>query len=263
MRTGEYTAANRVAWEEVAPIHRKHNQADLIKSFSSPGYSCLDDIETKRLQALGVFKKDIAQVCCNNGRELLSVKNMGAARCVGFDGAQGFLDQGKEVAKAAGLEVEFVCCDVYDIDKAYHSKFDLLTITIGVLSWMPDIDRFFSAIEKLIRPGGAIFIYEQHPILDMIKPGEADAPIEWELSYFSKEPYVEVDGLDYFEGEAYDAKPATSFTHTISDVITAATKSGLSLEHFEELPHHISNTWWNVEKSNIGLPMCFTMVLRK
>ena len=173
----QYTSANREAWEEVAPIHHRHNHARLIEAFSQPGFSCLDDVETNQLKALGVAGKDVAQVCCNNGRELLSVKNMGAARCVGFDGAQAFLDQGKEFAKAASLDVEFVCCDAYDIEDCYKGQFDLVTITIGVLSWMPDIKGFFSVIADLVKPGGAVFIYEQHPILEMIKPDGPDGPL--------------------------------------------------------------------------------------
>jgi SAM-dependent methyltransferase len=262
-KTKEITTANRAAWEEAAPIHGQQNQAQSIKEFSRPGFSCLDQFETRRLEALGIAAKDVAQICCNNGRELLSVKNMGAARCVGFDGAQGFLDQGRELAEAGGLDVEFICTDVYDIDEIYALSFDLVTITIGVLSWMPDLQRFFLVVANLIKPGGALFIYEQHPILEMIEPADADAPIVWELSYFNKEPYVDTDGLDYYGDEKYDAKPATSFSHTMADIMMAGIDNGLAVEHFEEFPHHISNTWWNVEKSEIGLPMCYTLVLRK
>lgn len=262
-KTKDFTTANRAAWDDAAPIHARQNQAGLIESFRKPGFSCLDEVETRRLEALGVAGKDVAQICCNNGRELLSVKNMGAARCVGFDGAQGFVDQGRELAQAGGLDVEFVCTDIYDIDKAFDVGFDLVTITIGVLGWMPDLARFFAVLARLIKPGGALFIYEQHPILDMVEPAEADAPIVWELSYFNKEPYVETGGLDYFGGEKYEAKPATSFSHTMAEVVMAGLDNGLAVEHFEEFPHHISNTWWNVEKSGIGLPMCYTLVLRK
>ncbi len=262
-KTKEITTANRAAWEEAAPIHAKLNQAELVEQFSVSGFSCLDEIETKRLLALGVEGKDVAQVCCNNGQELLSVKNMGAARCVGFDGAQGFLDQARELARNGGLDVEFVCCDAYEIDEVYWNSFDLVTITIGVLSWMPDLGRFFAGVSKLIRPGGALFIYEQHPVLDMVEPAEAGVPLDWTASYFTKEPFVEVDGLDYFDGEKYDAKPATSFAHPMAEIIMAGISNGLGVEHFEEFPHHISNSWWNVEASGIGLPMCFTLVMRK
>ena len=261
--TKYFTSANRLAWEEVAPIHREHNQDRLIKAFGTPGFSCLDEIETAQLKALGVAGKDVAQVCCNNGRELLSVKNMGAARCVGFDGAQAFLDQGKELTSVANLDVEFVCSDAYEINAAYRNSFDIVTITIGVLSWMPDINGFFEVVSGLVKPGGAIFIYEQHPIVEMVKPAGPDEPIEWELSYFHDEPYVETGGLDYYGGESYDAKPVTSFCHKLSDIFMAAIGNSLRIENFAEYPHHISNAWYNVEKSDIGLPMCYTLVLRK
>lgn len=262
-QTPDYLRANIAAWDEVAPIHGRHNQAKLVEAFSRPGFSCLDEIETDILKGLSIGGKDVAQVCCNNGRELLSLKTLGAARCVGFDGAQGFLDQARELADAADQDAEFVCCDAHEIPESYHSSFDLVTITIGVLGWMPDIDRFFSAIEKLLKPGGVLFIYEHHPIVNMIKPASAEEPVEWELSYFRAEPYVDASGLDYYGSEDYDAKPVASFSHKLSDIFMAAVKTGVQIESFKEYPHHISKTWWNVEHSGMGLPMCFTLVFRK
>ncbi|MFT5113590.1 MAG: SAM-dependent methyltransferase [Parasphingorhabdus sp.] len=257
------TAANKEAWEQVAPIHSKHNQQELVDSYYQKDFGALDEIATEQLNAINVVAKDVAQICCNNGRELLSVKKLGAARCVGFDSAECFIKQAEELAKVTGLDVEFVCTDIYDISDKYSSSFDLVTITIGVISWMPDLTEFFSVVAKLIKPGGSLFIYEQHPILDMIEPGEVGAPLNWEFSYFNKEPYVDTGGLDYYGGEKYDAKPVTSFSYTMSEIIMAGINAGLIIEHFEEFPQHISNAWWNVENSKIGLPMSYTMVMRK
>ena len=262
-KTKQFTMSNIVAWDEAASIHRPHTQADLIKSFSKPGFSVLDDVETKRLDALGVTGKDVAQICCSNGSELLSVKNMGAARCVGFDGAKEFVNQGRELAEACRLDVDFVCTDIYEISDKYAANFDIVTITIGVLGWMPDLNGFMAVVANLIRPGGALFIYEHHPILEMFEPGEANAPLVWELSYFANEPYVDTGGMDYYSDKKYDAKPATSFSHTLAEVIMSGIDNGLAVEHFEEFPHHISATWYNVEESGIGLPMCYTLILRK
>jgi len=86
-KTKTITTANSLAWQDVAAIHGEHNQVRLIEGFAKAGFTMLDAVETKRLEALGIAGKDVAQICCNNGRELLSVKTMGAARCVGFDGA--------------------------------------------------------------------------------------------------------------------------------------------------------------------------------
>jgi ubiquinone/menaquinone biosynthesis C-methylase UbiE len=210
-----------------------------------------------------VAGKDVVQLCCNNGRELLSVKNLGAGACVGFDSAEGFIEQAHELAAASGLACEFVCTDVYDIPADYDSSFDLVTITIGVLSWMPDLPDFLAVAARLLRPGGALFIYEQHPILDMIEPGKADEPVAWDYSYFRREPFVDLDGLDYYGGETYQSKPLTSFHHRLSEVIMAGLASGLAVEHIEELAGHISNCWYNVERQGPELPMSYTLVLRK
>ena len=258
-----FIRANLAAWDEAAPIHRRHNHAGHLDAVRRADFCCLDDVELQRLKALDVTGKDVAQLCCNNGRELISVKKMGAARCVGFDGAAGFVADARALAAAGAADVAFVCTDIHAIGAEFDAGFDIVTITIGVLGWMPDLEPFFAVAARLLRPGGAFFIYEHHPILEMFKPGPADAPVEWELSYFSREPYVSTEGLDYYGDTDYGALPATSFMHTMSSIIMAALGAGFSIEHFEEFPHHISNAWWNVEHAAIGLPMCYTLVLRK
>ena len=135
--------------------------------------------------------------------------------------------------------MEFVHTGIYDIS----ASFDLVTITIGTLSWMPDLPRFFEIVAGLLRPAGRLFLYERHPITEMLTVGAAGDPVEFEISYFSREPFVEQDGLDYYGSEDYAAKPATSFMHKISDVITAGVHQGLAVEMFEELPDPISTTW--------------------
>ena len=174
MNRKSFTDANREAWEEAAALHRGQNMESLLAGFRRPGYSCLDEIETERLQALGVTGKDVAQLCCNNGRELLSAKNMGAGACVGFDAAKDFIEQARELAAVGGIDCSFLCTDIYAVPAAYDAGFDLVTVTIGVLGWMPDLDGFLAVVARLLRPGGALFIYEQHPILDMVEPGAAD-----------------------------------------------------------------------------------------
>ncbi len=263
MDTKSVTAANREAWEEAAPIHARHNQATLIERFRDPAYIDLLDVEVDRLNALNVAGKDIAQVCCNNGRETISIRRLGAASCTGIDGSQGFVEQARELNAAAGADCTFVCTDVYDIDASFDAGFDIVVITIGVLSWMPDLDAFFAVLERIMRPGAALFIHEQHPVLEMMEVGGADDPVAFEISYFDKTPYVETDGLDYWGGERYEAKPASSFLHRISEVIMAGIGCGLAVEHFDERPEHISNTWYNIEKQVDGFPMSYTLVFRK
>ena len=259
----DYVAANRAAWEEVAPLHRSQNQERLVEAFRQPGHNWFGEIETAMFASLGVAGKDVAQLCCNNGRELLSVKNMDAARCVGFDQAEGFVAQARELAAAGAIDCSFVCGDVHAIPADYDAAFDLVFITIGVLPWMPDLGAFMAVPARLLRPGGQFLVYEEHPIVQMVSPGKPDDPVVWESSYFRAEPFVSSDGLDYYDGGYYEAKPSYSFLHKLSDIFTACLDQGLAIEHFQERPEHISNTYYNVEKQGPRLPMSFTLVTRK
>lgn len=262
-QANEYVANNLKAWEEVAPIHARHNQARLIEAFSKGGYSALGEVAIQRLQANGVKGADIVQICCNNGQELLSTKALGAARLLGIDGAEGFVVQARALAVAADIKAEFVTSNIYELPDGNQGGFDIALITIGVLSWMPDLERFFEIASGLLRPGGVLLIHEQHPVLEMMETGGKDDPVRFEVSYFDETAYVDASGLDYYGGETYDATPNNSFIHKISDVIMAGLGAGMAVQHFEELPDHISNAWYNVEASGVGMPMSYVLEFRK
>ena len=255
----KYTRATIEGWNEAAPIHARHNMARYLEEFSQPGFIVFDELEANDWQELGVEGKDIAQLGCNNGRELISIKNMGTNRCVGFDGSVQFIRQAEQLNQAAMTDCEFVCTDIYDFDGAY----DLIYISIGVLSWMPDIEQFFSILVRLLKSQGLVYIHEQHPILDMIEPGDADSPVIWDYSYFKTDPFIDTDGLDYYGNQRYDAKPVYSFHHKLSDIFTAAIGNNLYIDAFEELPEHIANCWYNVDKQGPELPMSYVLILLK
>lgn len=258
-----YVKQNLEAWEEAAPIHARHNQARLIEAFSKGGFSALTEVTVGRLKTNGVDGADVVQICCNNGQELLSIKALGAGRLLGIDGTEGFVAQGRELAAAAGINAEFVTANIYELPEHYQNSFDIALITIGVLSWMPDLKRFFEIAASLLRPGGVLLIHEQHPVIEMMEPGGKDDPVKFELSYFDETAYVDANGLDYYGFETYDATPNNSFMHKMSDVIMAGIGVGMAVQHFEELPDHISNTWYNVEASGIGMPMSYVLEFRK
>jgi SAM-dependent methyltransferase len=149
----DYVDANRAAWNASAPHHRRAAWYEgILKGFAKPGHLCLDDILTGRLLALDVAGKDVAQLCCNNGREILSVKNLGAGTCVGFDQAGAFLEQAEEFRATGGIDCRFVETDVYRVPSDFDASFDIVLITIGVLGWMPDLPGFFAVASRLLRP---------------------------------------------------------------------------------------------------------------
>lgn len=258
----EAVRANLTAWEEVAPIHARHNQADLLQAFAQPGFSVLEE-DTKTVFAeLGVAGKAVAQLCCNNGRELISVKALGAGRCVGFDGSPAFVEQARDLNRAAGQDCEFVAGDIHAVPAEYDGLFDILYVTIGVLCWMPDLRAFFDVAARLAKPGGHFLIEEQHPILNMVEPGGPDDPVEWRYSYFQDHPFAE-EGLDYYGETEYEAMTNFSYQHTMGAIINGSIAAGFEVLRLDERPQHISNAWYNVEKQGPRIPMSFDLLLRR
>ncbi|TQV81850.1 class I SAM-dependent methyltransferase [Denitrobaculum tricleocarpae] len=256
-------AANQAGWNEAAEHHRAHPQfAELLANFARPGFSCLDEVATTRLKMLGVSGQSVAQLCCNNARELLSIRNMGAGRCVGFDFSQAFLDQGRELAAAAGQDLEFVQTEITAIPPGYDENFDLAVMTIGVLGWMPDLSAFFATVARVLKPGGRMFLYEDHPILNMYPDGEQSMPPQPDESYFRSAPYREDSGLDYWSGKSYDAQPVYWTFHKMSDIIMGVVGNGFRIEDFEELPLDIGNRP-TFENQPEQLPLSYILIARK
>ena len=84
----------------MAPKHAAHDRQRLARSFADPDVTLLEPREIDGLETLRIAGKDVAQICCNNGRELICVKRMGAGRCVGFEGAEAVVEQARELAAA-------------------------------------------------------------------------------------------------------------------------------------------------------------------
>jgi ubiquinone/menaquinone biosynthesis C-methylase UbiE len=261
MGNNEYIQANRAAWNQAAPIHAEHNLEKLLHDFKIPGFTCLDDIKKGIPDEIGLAGKDVAQMCCNNGRELLSLRNMGAGRCVGFDLADAFIEQGRSLASSAGIDCEFVCSSVNEIPRGYDGGFDLVYITVGALGWMPDLNDLFAVVKRLLRPGGWLLIYEMHPMLDMFD-AEAEDSFPLRHSYFKSEPYAEEGGLDYYGNKEYHSLMSYWFHHKMSDIIQGCLNNRLQLVSFQEYDHDVSSVFKGMEKQAVRPPLSYTLVVR-
>jgi SAM-dependent methyltransferase len=261
----DFIAANRAAWDASAPYHRHSESFETLRNgFAAGGYSCLDAIATERLTAIGIAGKDVAQLCCNNGRELLSVKNLGAASCVGFDQSAPFLEQARDLAAAGDIDCRFVETDANRVASEFDAAFDLVFVTIGVLGWMPDLNGFLAVAARLLRPSGALFIHEQHPIMAMFEPRDPADPYRLVNSYFRAEPFEEQGPIVYDGTTGLQGPVQYWFLHRLGDIVTACLELGLRIEHFREYPHNISSAEWGIyDDRPAQLPQSYTLVARK
>ncbi len=260
----EYTRANRIAWNEVASRHAAHNNARLLEAFENPDYVTFEGDILDTLLQVGVAGKSVIQLCCNNGAETLSLRNMGATRCVGVDAAEEFLAHGRKMIEQAGAEdqVELIHSDVYDLPRELEGSFDIVLTTIGVLSWMPDLEALFRILQGLLKPGGKLVMEEMHPVLFMYEPDVDGGASSIQYSYFDNHVWEETTGLDYYGVEEYESQPNFSFMHRLDAILMAGINSGLTLQSFRELDYDISFFCSDLEHSPMKPPLGFVMVMQ-
>lgn len=260
-----YVQGNKAAWEE-AFEHKIAGWGDdnyeRLMHESLP-FFCPDVV--KELRAIDFSGKAVSQFCCNNGRELLSLMQLGAKNGVGFDIAENIIAQAVETAKKAGIDnCRFVSCNILEIPKQYHNCFDFVMFTVGAITWFEDLKPLFQAVSDCLKPGGVLFLHDFHPVMNLLPlPGEPGFDEKHfnqiAYSYFRKEPWIENEGMGYMS-EPYASKTFTSFSHTISDIINAICDAKLSVTKLNEYEYDVglSDVY-----DNRGIPLSYLLTAEK
>ena len=260
------TESNRAAWNEVMPLHQRAAKEKLDKLFSEPGCVRLDEIEIGILKQVSLEGKNVAHLCCNNGTELMSLKNLGAAECVGFDICDEAVQEANGRAILNHIDCQFVRSDVYEIDETYNDRFDIVYISAGCLGWLPDLELFFTKAFTLLRSGGMVFIHEIHPIAEMLPCDDDKKPFNLCIvePYFKKEPFKDQGGLDYVGHAEYDSTTTQYwFAHTLSDILMSLINNNLLIERFSEYETDISAGHRQIEEAKAGIPLSYILIARK
>ena len=261
-----YIEDNKAAWEE-AFENRKPGWGDdnHILLDKEEFYFFNDDMK-KVLERISVEGKTVAQFCCNNGRELLSVMKAGAGYGVGVDIAENLIGQAKTTAEKAGITN---CCfdnrNVLDASDKYANEFDLIFFTIGAITWLKDLNLLFKVVADCLKSGGILIINDFHPLFNML-PTPDEAPFDEKhldritYPYFEKEPWAENTGMSYMSVDFVSKTPFTSSAHTISDILNALIANGMKLTRFDEFDYDLGLT---DVYDNKGYPLSFILVAEK
>ena len=259
-----YTDANRLAWNQVMPYHKKAMDEKWDAMFAVPNFIFQKDQELDELNKIGIKGKRVAHFSCNNGIELMSLKRMGASCCVGFDISDNAIDEAIQRSERFSIDCKFVRTDVLEIKEEYYGKFDLVYVTVGALVWIPDRRKYFENAANLLVKGGQLFIYEHHPFGNMLPyDDEFDGELKIIHKYFDKEVWEEFGGIDYYGWEGYESSPSYEFPYTVSELLNMIADCGFCLQKFNEYENDIALGRSYMEKQEIKFPLSYILIAKK
>jgi len=264
----KYTEANRKAWNEAMPKHKKvmDEKWDNMFSTGNEDFIFQKDEELFELNKIGFKGKRIAHLSCNNGIELLSLKKNGAGKCVGFDISDNAILEANKRAERFDINCEFIRTDVFEIPEKYYDSFDIVYVTVGALAWIPNLDNYFKMASNLLAEDGNLFIYEHHPFAGVFPYDgevEGDEILKIKYPYFNDEIWQESTGIDYYGGTVYDSPTSYEFSYTIGELINSLIKNGIMIERFNEYEKDIALGHQELEKKDLKLPLCYILIGEK
>ena len=223
------TAANSAGWDRIASMR----SGLPIERFRTGGI-CLAPFEVEL--AGDVTGKNVLQLACSYGDEVLSWANLGAV-ATGVDISEVAVEAARERATQAGIKADFRRADMLDLP-ADLADLDLIYLSWGALCWVPDLAVLAGTVAGRLRPGGTVLLCEHHPVWEVLAV-RGDDRLAVAGDYFGRErPNADQDDAKRPKGARgeVDAPSFLPFVWPVSDVVTALLDAGLRLEKFFEAP---------------------------
>ncbi|MEI6363230.1 MAG: class I SAM-dependent methyltransferase [Actinomycetes bacterium] len=230
---------------------------------------------------VGVAGLQVAHVQSHIGIDTVHLARLGA-HVTAFDFSPMALHRLRELAAECGVSIKTVVADSQELQSqkfaTWHRRFDLVYATIGVVSWIADLDAWMNGAFALLKPGGRLVLLELHPLACM--PETLEPPV---FDF----PYVN-DGVHHYEGTGSYANPDADLSWAIDqygwslgETVNAAIGAGLTIARLDE---HVAASFdprgdlltkeedgmyrWRIGVGKDGepaqpLPVLFTLVARR
>ncbi|GAB3400033.1 class I SAM-dependent methyltransferase [Schumannella luteola] len=242
-QTAEQIAANMRNWDERVADHVTAYGAE---AFADDPNAIGLDVEVAllapHLPGGTVAGLDVVHLQCHIGTDTISLARRGA-RVVGTDLSGEAVATATALAERAGIDATFVQAANEDAPDALGRTFDLVYTTVGVLTWLPDLAVWAEAIARLLKPGGALFLYDGHPFLYTFQFDRDDDQLVMTEPYFAlaaDAPRRFDDGTTYASASRMSNATTYEWPHPLSEIFGALLGAGLQIEAFDE---HRSMPW--------------------
>lgn len=256
--------ANRVAWNEGAARYTEEI-AETI-AFLREGGSNLHPIERANLGDLRAWCRTAIHLQCASGRDTLSLWNEGVAQVVGVDISDVHIANARRIGEALAAPARWVRCDILDTPHELDGSADLVYTGRGALCWLHDLDGWAAVIVRLLRPGGVVHIFDDHPVTWLFGWETADL-VATNIDYFAHSDSSQGWPATYIgELDVPVEQQARKYERLwpLSAVFGALVRAGLVVERFGE---HREEYWDGFPmlrpELKVRIPMTFSMLARR
>jgi SAM-dependent methyltransferase len=222
---------NRAYWDALAAVHG--NDAIYDDEALIAGADTLGELEAAAIrESVGaVAGLDVLHVQCHTGHDTISLARRGA-RVTGVDFSRGALEKARDLARRAGVEVDFVEADATALGPDLHNRFDLALASIGVISWIDDLPAWMRSATAALRPGGRLALVDIHPAYAMLAKVQ---PLVLDFPYAHDGPrFFDEDGSYADRDARLAATESVQYGHSLGEVVTSAVHAGLRVERLQE-----------------------------
>jgi SAM-dependent methyltransferase len=239
MSNDSFIEQNRLNWDDRAGLHAQPTTGYRLDRFRDDR-SLLSDVVSFDRSYLGdLTGLRVLHLQCHIGTDTLSLARLGAD-VTGLDQSGASLDSARALFASVDTPGRFIESNVYNaVDPLGGELFDLVYTGVGSLNWLPDVARWGQVIGALVRPGGAFYIRECHPMAYAIDDGD-DVPVgtlRLKYPYFETVEPLTFDNTETYVdagGEQLQHSRCHEWNHGIGEVFMALTNAGLHVTTLDE-----------------------------
>ncbi len=277
MSNDAFIEQNRRNWDDRAGLHAQPTTGYRLDRYRDDRSLLSDVVDFDRRYLGDLTGLRVLHLQCHIGTDTLSLARLGAD-VTGLDQSAVSLAAARELFASVDTPGRFVQSNVYDaVDALDGEQFDLVYTGVGSLNWLPDIAGWGRVVGALVRPGGAFYIREGHPMAYALDDSD-DIPMDvLQLKY----PYFEtVEPMTFDDADTYVDTAGVQLTHSrshewnhgIGEVFMALTNAGLRVDLLEEhrfldwrlIPHQIErDELFHLPDHQLDMvPMMYSMAAR-
>lgn len=230
---------NEAAWDQAAGRYTDE-LADAIARLRA-GESSVHPVERAELGDLGTWCRRAIHLQCASGHDTLSLLLEGATEVVGVDLSGVHIANARRAARELDAPATFHHCDVLDTPHDLDGTADLVYTGRGAICWIHDIDAWAAVIARLLRPGGRVLLFDDHPA-NWLFDRDADEPVYSGLDYFRHAERNWGWHAEYIGDVGEDPAVKHERLWPIGAVVQALIDAGLVITTLREGPEE----YWNV-----------------